>query len=514
MISMFRPLVDNLGFNPLAWLRDTRRMRKLVKDFEIPCPIKQDSVRFAVVVTPWLGTAVPWFSLVCGLFLRARGCNVTFIVDDIPFGGHLFRFRVVVYCLRSVLRVASARYDILSLRDFIGLLPVERSARQAISSLAELNAVWALRGEMSQVGRQRTVAEAARQLSASYSAIEIVLRDGKYDVISVPGGVWGSSGIWVKHARAAGVRIATFDSGGYGTLMLAANGVACQLGDIPAAFSMLKTTVKMWEVHAFIVESARAEIERRRAGVDKFASQIPGIIRAETRASGAVLIALNSSWDSAALGLHAVFENSMQWVVESVKYVLENSSVPVIVRQHPAERLEIARTSDDYRRLLNDSFGSHPRLRFIAAEDPVNSYDLLDEVAVVLVYTSTIGIEAAAHGKVVITPSFSYYSDLGFVWKATDRSRYRKCLSEALAGLLVVSPSMRDDAIYCYYLTQCCNWVFSPFNPEGFEEWSRFDLSELGQHEKVEMTMQALEGNIPVAYLNHLAQFDLRVSKS
>lgn len=504
---MISTLKAKLGFNPLDWIRYTRCMRKLVGDFDVKHPPKQGGIHFAIVVMPWMGTTVPWFSLVCGLFLATGGTKVTFIVDDMPFGGHRLRFRFILGCIRSVLRRLRGFHHIIYLSDHVTSTQLEYDAQQTIDRLAELNAVWALRGEMKESGRQRYKAQAIRQLGASYGAIASILQGYTFDAVFVPGGVWGSSGIWVEQARAVGMRVASFDSGGYGTLMLTVNGIAAQLQDIPRAFSLLKNHAASSEESAFIVESALAEIGRRRSGTDKFASQIQGGCESDARFEGAVLLALNSSWDSAALGLHAVFENSTQWLVETTKYLLDNTSVPVIVRQHPAERLESARTSDDYRGLLTRHFGSHPRLYFIAADEPVNSYDLLEQVAAVVVYTSTIGTEAAAHGKVVVTASNSYYSDLGFIWKATCLAQYHQHLLEAVSGRYVVTQAMRNDALFCYYLTQCCNWVFSPFNPEGFVEWSRYDLTQLCQHEKVKMTIQAIEQNIPVAYLNHLERF-------
>lgn len=513
MRSLMSTLIRTMGFNPLVWFRDTRRMRALVVGFDLKRAPREDAIRFAVIVTPWMGTAVPWFSLVCGLFLASSGNKVSFIVDDLPFGGHGMRSRFVLGCVRSVLRLLRRRHEIIHLSDRVSSIPLDRAAQQSVDRLAELNAVWALRGEMSMAGRQQHTVRTTRQFGASYGAIASVLKGDHYDVVFVPGGVWGSSGIWAEHARAAGVRLASYDSGGYGTLMLAVNGIACQLQDIPRAFSMLKTHATSSAEHTFIVESALAEIGRRRSGVDKFASQMRGTREVDARFAGAVLVALNSSWDSAALGLHAVFESSTQWIVETTRYLLHNTSALVIVRQHPAERLEIARTSDDYRGLLTRHFGDHPRLHFIAADEPVNSYDLLEQVVAVVVYTSTIGIEAAVHGKPVVTPSRSYYSDLGFVWKATSLAQYQQHLLQAASDQCAVTPAMRDDALCCYYLTQCCNWVFSPFNPEGFVEWSRHDLAQLSQHEKVQATVQALEQNVPVAFLNHLARLEHQPSQ-
>lgn len=510
MPPLIRALASTLGFNPLTWLRNTRRMRKLVGNFEIKHPPKQGAIRFAIVVLPWMGTNVHWFSLVCGLFLESAGNKVTFIVDDLPFGEHGLRYRFVLGCIHWVLQMLRGRHDIIYLSDHVSTAPLDSASMQSVERLAELNAVWALRGEMKETGRQRYITMAIRQLGVSYGAIASVLEGDHYDAMLVPGGVWGASGIWVEHARIAGVRVASFDSGGFGFLMFSVNGIAAQLQDIPRAFALLKDHNESSGERDFIIETALAEIKKRRSGIDKFASQMQGASEGDARFEGAVLVALNSSWDSAALGLHAVFENSAQWIIETTKYLLNNTSVPVIVRQHPAERLEIARTSDDYRNLLIRHFGRHPRLHFIAADEPVNSYDLLEQVAAVVVYTSTIGTEAAAHGKVVVTASHSYYSNMGFVWKATSLAQYHQHLSNAVSGRYLVTQGMRDDALFCYYLTQCCNWVFSPFNPEGFAEWSRQDLAQLCQHEKVKMTIQALEQNIPVAYLNHLARFTHR----
>jgi hypothetical protein len=506
MHSLIRLLCSRLGVDPMAWRRDTRRMRELVQAFDTGAAAKPDALHFAIVLTPWMGTAVPWFSLVTGLFLAANGNQVTFIVDDMPFAGDRLGSWFQLRCVRSVLDVLGPRFAVIALSDYASTAPLSDAARSSIDRLAALNAVWALRGEMAVAGRERITARAARQLRASYHPIGNVIQGGKYDVMFVPGGVWGSTGLWTEHARAAGVRVASYDSGGYGNLLLAVNGIACQLQDIPRAFAMLKSDAEAHQRQQFIVESALAEIGRRRAGVDKFSSQIQGTSNTDTRYAGGVLIALNSSWDSAALGLHEVFASSSEWIVETVRYLLENTSAPVIVRQHPVERLEIARTSDDYRGLLATNFGAHPRLHFIAADEAVNSYDLLEQVAAVAVYTSTIGIEAAAHGKPVITASRSYYSELGFVCKATSVAQYRQYLADAVAGRLPVTAAMRDDALACYYLTQCCNWIFTPFTVPEFHEWMAQDLAQIHQEDSVKRIVQGLEQNIPAAFLNHMAR--------
>jgi len=509
MRKLIRRLARRSWFDrlPGAWVRDARRMRRLVRALDAGGSARQDGIRMAVVVMPWCSSAVPWFSLVCGLLLAASGNRVTFIIDDMPFGESGRTWRRQLACIRSVLSLLRGRHEVISLRDHAAHTTLSEAAQREIDRLATLNVVWAERGETNVTAHD--VDEARRQLCTSHGAIVRLLQAKRFDALFVPGGVWGSSGLWIEHARAAGVRVATYDSGGYSTLLLAVNGIACQLQDIPRAFSLLKAHAASPQERRFIVESAQAEMAKRRAGVDTFSSQVKGAREKDPRFAGAVLIALNSSWDSAALGLHAVFESTQEWIVETVRYLLDHTSAPVVVRQHPVERLPIARSSDDYRALLARHFGSHPRLHFIAAEDPVNSYDLLEQAAAVVVYTSTIGIEAAANAKPVVTESSSYYADLGFVRKATTRPQYLDALADAVSGRHVVSPAMRDDALACYYLTQCCNWVFTSFTVPGFNEWSTRDLRELAQEKNVRSIVRALEADIPVAYLNHLARLEV-----
>ena len=161
---------------------------------------------------------------------------------------------------------------------------------------------------------------------------------------------------------------------------------------------------------------------------------------------------------------------------------------------------------------MKANFGSHPRLHFIAADDKINSYELMSKVRAVVVYTSTIGIEAAANSKPVITPSRSYYSSLGFVFKATNLDQYEDLLKRAAAGELKVSEEQKHKALTCYYITQCCNWIFSPFNPADYAEWSNRSLGEWYSDKEVRKMIRALCQSIPIAYLNHAERLTARES--
>ena len=501
-----RPLTTRMkqAARPLLWEQSRWQMRRRVQEFLATIPEDRPTQnQGVVVVAPWGESFVPWYTLVVGLMLAKDGSAIRFVVDDVWRGENPKLHAINMRAIRSVMALVAQRFDVTYLSE-VAPGPVSDEDFSEIERLAQLNATWALRGEMKQEGRADKVAEHRRQGQDALAHISAYFADlAPTDFLYVPGGVFGDSGLWLREARAKGLRVATFDAGGYETTMIASDGIACQLQDIPRAFHALTGQDAADNDRAFALQRAEQEMQKRRAGKDAFESQVANTSAVGREYEGGILLALNSSWDAAALGLHRAYPDNTTWIVETTRYLLENTDRLVIVRQHPAERLAMAATSEDYRKLLGDAFGDHPRLRFIAAADPINSYELLEQVGAVAVHTSTIGMEAVAFGRPVITGSASQYAGLGFVENATTRADYEALLSRAANGELEVTEQMRADARLCFYLTQCCNWIFSVFNPTDFKRWIREPLSRWYEQPSVQRMLASLATGVPVALLNH-----------
>ncbi|WP_459789007.1 capsular polysaccharide export protein, LipB/KpsS family [Alteriqipengyuania sp. 357] len=484
-------------------------MASRVAEFLPEIPQERNGPDAIVVVSPWLETPVPWITLALGLMMARRGAQVRFVIDDLPYGDRPLREKYLLGIVRQVMQRVAGRFEVVTLSDYAPE-PLTDADRAEIDRLAQHNATWTLRGEMPRNGRARLIARETEQNSRAHGHIKGFFKATKApDVLLTPGGFFSHSGLWMHEARAHDVRIGNFDAAGFRGMLIAANGLACQLRDIPRAFRRLHP---QWETDStsreFALARAEEELAKRRAGKDRFSYQIGDSGTGESALEGGILVALNSSWDAAALGLHRAFDTNTAWIVGTVRYLLENTDRPVIVRQHPVERQPLAATSDDYAALLRREFGAPERLHFIAAEDPVNSYALLEKVAAVVVHTSTIGMEAVAFGRPVITGSSSYYAELGFVEYADNRADYERLLKAAAQRELSVSAAQRQDAKLCFYLTQCCNWVFSPFNPANYYEWVEQPLSHWAAEPAIARVIHSLNSGTPVAALNHQAMVD------
>jgi hypothetical protein len=223
--------------------------------------------------------------------------------------------------------------------------------------------------------------------------------------------------------------------------------------------------------------------------------------------SARVLIPLNVEWDTAALGRHVAFDDTVDWLTTTVRTVLDATaeSDDVIVRQHPSERRPGQRSRLDLEGILGAHFGDDSRYSFVSATDPISSYDLLRSAEVVLPFTSNIGIEAAALGKTVLVAGSSFYAALGFTWSARSRDEYLLALRRALAGDLPPLADQQERAWLCYYLVAVRNRVWTEFTsvPADFAKWVRRSPSELFRDPEVADVLAALDDDIPVSLLRH-----------
>lgn len=212
---------------------------------------------------------------------------------------------------------------------------------------------------------------------------------------------------------------------------------------------------------------------------------------------------LNHSADLAALQRHNVFKNQTEWILETITWVLDNTAATIAIRRHPCERVKGLATNDDYQRLIESNFSKKGRVFYIDSAASINTYDLIENARVVVPYVSTVGIEAAALGKPVVTEGSSCYSELGFVWSAKTREEYFNLLQMALNGELVVDKKKQEAAWRCYYLTQCCNFYHTTFTPQpsDFDKWVGANPHDLLSSVEVLDVLEAIDKNIPLAIL-------------
>ena len=170
-----------------------------------------------------------------------------------------------------------------------------------------------------------------------------------------------------------------------------------------------------------------------------------------------VVLFTNLIWDSAVVGEDTLFEHMFEWVETTVRAVADAPDVHLTVRVHPAEvRVYWHPTRQRVADVLAASFpsGLPANVRLVDAEEPVDSYALIRMADLVLVYSSTVGLEAAALGRRVVVAANSSYAAAPFVIRPASRRAY---LREVVAGEPAPPPEAAELArrfMYRLYFEQ------------------------------------------------------------
>ena len=438
-----------------------------LKRFPLPPRNASPRGKVGVLVTPWLSTGVPLFNLECALMLVREGFHVAALSDD----SNVIRNNPTPEHSTAIAKILQQLMPSLDVVR-VDRLPAGEPDAATAQTILEQNAIWRMRGEAKADEFIDEHPNAVSEIATHIGRISRMLRELKLDWIFIPGGIFGLSGMYVAAARGTGTSFTTYDAA-VGVLRLSQDSVAAHLGDVPRTFSELQAR---WQEdpseQARVLDMARAEIDDRTAARDFRQFQVAQATQRDDLRYD-ILVPLNIRWDSAALSRQRIFASVEQWLVALLDWVSARPDVSICIRQHPRERLGFAKGSDDLAPLLERYSALGERVRFVAAADEINTYDLLRHVKVVLPHTSTIGIEAAFLGKPVVIGTSVYYEDFGFVQRPATRDEYFAKIADALGGEIVVTEQQRAAAGCAYFLTQRCTLIRSQFNPhrEQLVEW-------------------------------------------
>ncbi len=450
-----------------------------------------------LVVGPYLFTQVPWFTLTIGILYRMRGWNIWIVCDDMLFGDQA-EFQAQNEQIQRILFKSFQKYPITRLSE----LKFDHIPNTKIDSLlknsAILNACWKLQSTEFSPQLEELATQMQKQFIQTYPKIHSLLKNQRIDHWITPHGIYGNAGLYIAECQQNQIRISSYDAGP-GMLLLGLNGVAGYQTDIAY-------TMESWpilanpEIRYQICELAEAGLKNRFMGKDFWKSQPIEFADSQLNEIYDIIIPLNIDYDSAALGKHRFFRNSMEWVEETVYFILNSTAAKVAVRQHPAERNDL-KPRTIFEKLIQ-KYQSHSRFHFFRAADKINSYRLIENSLLVLPHVSTIGVESAVLGKKIILEAHSYYSKMSFAQLAHSKQEYFQMIADSLKSPQGLTESQIEDAKICYQL-QLSNPIYSNFTPqpEDFEIWSKWSLRHFMQNPHVKILMDSLTQNKPACWI-------------
>jgi hypothetical protein len=261
----------------------------------------------------------------------------------------------------------------------------------------------------------RDYAVAASAVEASATA---VLDEFAPDALVALNGLFSSERVVRELALARGIAVATYEMGPrLNTLFFSSDEPACDY-DTTRLWAQVKDRPLTPPQRDAITTMLAARVAGHGAHESYFDTTVDDEagLRAELGlAPGRRVLSLftNISWDSAALGHDVGFASMIEWIAETARMASGLEDADLVVRIHPGE----ARwgTNEDVEAAVRERLGEVPaNVRIVPAARPLNSYALLGLTDLALVYTTTVGLEAANLGVPVAVAGATHYRDRGF----------------------------------------------------------------------------------------------------
>lgn len=142
-------------------------------------------------------------------------------------------------------------------------------------------------------------------------------------------------------------------------------------------------------------------------------------------------------WDAAIQDVSRVFEDQYEWVSETVHIFESLDMKELFIKIHPAEKMR--GTEQGITDILDSLFNNLPEnVKILEPDTEVYPYKLMKTSDVVLVYTSTVGMEASYLDTPVITVADAHYAEKGFTYDPTTNSKYTALLTKSSDELELV----------------------------------------------------------------------------
>jgi hypothetical protein len=194
----------------------------------------------------------------------------------------------------------------------------------------------------------------------------------------------------------------------------------------------------------------------------------------------------NVSWDTSQYISNSIFESMYDWTDSLIKIIKDFPEYEFVFRAHPGENRSLKETYFG----LSDWFelnvaGKYRNVTCIPADNKTNSYDLISKSEIVLVYNSTIGIEAAMLGKKTFVAANTHYSKQPFVKNYYQKDLYlEKLHSELKKETHSISKDLSNMAkAYYYQLFNNVSYPLDEFIIKSNNRYLEVDIEKLDNKE-------------------------------
>ncbi len=212
-----------------------------------------------------------------------------------------------------------------------------------------------------------------------------------------------------------------------------------------------------------------------------------------------VPIFTNVIFDTSQPHANTVFEDMFEWLDMALEVIREHRKTLFVIRAHPDElrvRKSSRETVEDW--MTRREVEKEPNVIFVAPKETLSSYELIQRSKFVMVYNSTIGLEASLMGKPVLCAGKARFTQYPTVFFPQTAAEQRKKMEEFLGAKTIdVPPEFKRNARrFLYYQLFKTSLPFGDFlKPSVRTTQTRlksFELDELMELEAVKVILDGV----------------------
>lgn len=149
--------------------------------------------------------------------------------------------------------------------------------------------------------------------------------------------------------------------------------------------------------------------------------------------SAIVPVFTNVVFDTSQSHANVVFDHMFQWLDEVLAAIKKHPEILFVIRAHPDELRPGKESRETVAQWIQlNKVEDLPNVTFIASDKYVSSYELIQQAKFVMVYNSTVGLEASILNKPVLCAGKARYTQIPTVFFPQSKNEYVKTLKKCL----------------------------------------------------------------------------------
>lgn len=212
-----------------------------------------------------------------------------------------------------------------------------------------------------------------------------------------------------------------------------------------------------------------------------------------------VVVFTNVVFDTSQVHANTIYGSMFEWLEDVRAAIDRHPEHTYILRAHPDEDRPGKESQQSVAAWVRaHGLDRRPNIAFLSPADRVSSYDLVDRAGVVLVYNSSIGLEASIAGRPVLCAGRARYTEANVAFAPDSRSEYLRQLESLLTrpGSAPEEHAVNARRFLSFELFRA-SLDFSPFLQEragfpGMVEWRDFDPEDLADCEPLNVVARGV----------------------